>query len=250
VQWWPATWDATHFTWRLDSPQRLPVAEGALYSAVALEGRRLYFGVGTRIVSLENGKTRVLYDGPEDAPRPQPSPDGRKLVVTSRFGAVAHVLDGETGAPIASLPVELGARADWNGDGSRLALASNQSLRLMDGTSLQPLWQQEFDARGGGVRFSPDGRWLAVSTNVRETSILRAENGALLIRLRHPQPEPITDYTFSPDGSQLAVVCPTHLIQLWDLRALSDELRELGLGWDGPAFPPAPAPTPLHLEVR
>jgi len=56
---------------------------------------------------------------------------------------------------------------------------------------------------------------------------------------------------FSPSGTQLAVATEAHVIQLWDLRKLRQQLAELGLDWDQPPYPPAPTNAPAGpIKVR
>ena len=54
-----------------------------------------------------------------------------------------------------------------------------------------------------------------------------------------------------PDGSRLAVACGTHVIQLWDLRRIRNQLSTMGLDWSTRPYPPAgaDADVPIQLEV-
>ena len=54
-----------------------------------------------------------------------------------------------------------------------------------------------------------------------------------------------------PDGSRLAVACGTHVIQLWDLRRIRNQLSTIGLDWNRTAYPPdgVDARVPIQLEV-
>jgi hypothetical protein len=48
----------------------------------------------------------------------------------------------------------------------------------------------------------------------------------------------ISALNFSPDGTQLLITCETAFAQLWDLRLVRQELAEMNLDWDEPAFTP------------
>ncbi|MCW5559857.1 MAG: WD40 repeat domain-containing protein, partial [Verrucomicrobiae bacterium] len=88
--------------------------------------------------------------------------------------------------------------------------------------------------------FSPDGRLLAVIHSASRVALHDAATGELLAFIAHPEFEPLASVAFSADSGQLAVVCSTHLVQLWDLRRLRSELAALGLDWTHPPLPPAP----------
>src|SRR5690349_22204944 len=57
-------------------------------------------------------------------------------------------------------------------------------------------------------------------------------------RLLAPDARVIERLRFSPDGSHLAASTQGRVIQLWDLRAIRDKLREMGVDWDLPAYLP------------
>jgi WD40 repeat protein len=62
----------------------------------------------------------------------------------------------------------------------------------------------------------------------------------------------VSALAFSPSGTQLAVATEGHVIQLWDLRRLRQQLAALKLDWDQPPFPPSPealAASPLRVKV-
>jgi hypothetical protein len=46
-------------------------------------------------------------------------------------------------------------------------------------------------------------------------------------------------FQFSPDGTHLAAVQQDKQTQLWDVRLIRQELKEMHLDWDTPPFPPA-----------
>src|SRR5262249_3453006 len=68
-------------------------------------------------------------------------------------------------------------------------------------------------------------------------------------RLLAPDAHRIECLRFSPEGSQLAASTQGRVIQLWDLRAIRQELREVGLDWDLPPYPPEAIPTGQRLQL-
>jgi WD40 repeat protein len=73
----------------------------------------------------------------------------------------------------------------------------------------------------------------------------------MIMKLTHPQPEQISSFAFTPDGTGLAVACPTHVIHLWNLRELDREQAALGIDSGLSALrkqPTAPA-SPLRVTL-
>jgi hypothetical protein len=76
--------------------------------------------------------------------------------------------------------------------------------------------------------------------------------GKHLAKLALPESSYVSYPTFSPDGTQLVYALDNHnVVYTWDLSALRRHLAELGLDWDAPPLPPAPAPerTPPVVTV-
>jgi len=103
---------------------------------------------------------------------------------------------------------------------------------------------------GRGATFSRDSRVLAIVTSPYAVRLLETASWAELATIEHPYHDIISWLDLSPDGSQLAVTCETHVIQLWDLRELRRELSGIGLDWDQPPYPPAKAPTVKRVLVQ
>jgi tetratricopeptide (TPR) repeat protein len=88
----------------------------------------------------------------------------------------------------------------------------------------------------GWIVFSPDGKMLAVLHGVSQVHLVDPATGREFARL----PTSGGPYGFSPDGSHL-VTCAGRdgAFQVWDLRLIRRQLREMGLDWDLPPYPPA-----------
>jgi tetratricopeptide (TPR) repeat protein len=60
-----------------------------------------------------------------------------------------------------------------------------------------------------------------------------------------------TPYCFSPDGSQLVTDATRDgAFQVWDLRKIRRQLKEIGLDWDRPSYPPPTPDSARPLRVR
>jgi serine/threonine protein kinase/WD40 repeat protein len=86
--------------------------------------------------------------------------------------------------------------------------------------------------------FAPDGRLVAL--RVTESAIRLLETGSWteIATLEAPTQDPFSWFTFSRDGSLLAVACDRHTAQLWNLRAIREQLARIGLDWNHPPYPP------------
>jgi WD40 repeat protein len=101
----------------------------------------------------------------------------------------------------------------------------------------------------GPAGFSRDGRLLAVAHTPLEIQLVDVATFQEVARLLAPDARHIECPRFSPDGSQLAVATQNRVIQLWDLRAVRQELGKMGLDWDLPAYPDDTAATGERLQL-
>ena len=99
------------------------------------------------------------------------------------------------------------------------------------------------------------GGALLATCDQRQTSIQLRDipTGELVATLHSPIPNHITELAFSPDDTQIAVAhFGTRELLLWDLRLLRQGLKDLGLDWARPSFPPTgvdSAPKTVHFRV-
>ena len=90
----------------------------------------------------------------------------------------------------------------------------------------------------GWIVFSPDGKMLAVLHSMTEVRLVDPATGREFARL----PTAGGPYCFSPDGSQLVTYAGRDgAFQVWDLRLIRRQLKEMDLDWDLPPYPPPPS---------
>ena len=95
----------------------------------------------------------------------------------------------------------------------------------------------------GHVAFSPDGRLMALEMAPAVIHLKEVATGRTVAKLEDPHGDRAAWLGFTPDGTQLVVAARyAKAIHVWDLRAIRERLKEMGLDWDWPEFPPAAPP--------
>jgi WD40 repeat protein len=187
------------------------------------------------------------------------SPDGRWVVTGNHegyHGLGATVWDAHTGQVLKDLPVEGLCRVGFSPDG-RWLLTTGGGYRLWQADT----WQEgppiaQHSGESGGIlwfAFARDSKLLALSDGVSKIRLIDPDSGKAIARLTGPDQAILRPLAFSPDGAELMAVSGAGnraLLYTWDLRAIRAQLKELGLDWEAPDYPPPTAqPQPLRVEV-
>jgi WD40 repeat protein len=101
--------------------------------------------------------------------------------------------------------------------------------------------------------FSPDSRLMALIEDGNRVQLRETLSERVLATLEPPETVRKWSLRFSPDGSHLAVLTQDQQVELWDLRALREDLQAMNLDWDLPPYPPAkPDSTagPITIEIE
>ena len=109
-------------------------------------------------------------------------------------------------------------------DGGKIAYWRTPSLR-------SPAWPETRRLPGGPhspIQFSPDGRSVVLSYSTHVPQLVDATTGRAIFRLEAPNKESLYSYSFSSDGSRLAIGCDSNL-QIWRIDTLKSHLADLGL---------------------
>ncbi len=80
--------------------------------------------------------------------------------------------------------------------------------------------------------FSPDGRWLLTGHDSGRMCLWRVRDWQKLCTLESPSQEAVGHFVFSEDSSKISSVSRSGLVEVWDLKQLSEELDKIGLGLD------------------
>jgi WD40 repeat protein len=152
----------------------------------------------------------------------------------------AKIWEARTGRFVSDFPgvVQLA----FSGDGEWLVTGTGVKYQLWHVGSWQPGRVIPVEYAGTGqLALTRDGKVLAVTPAPHLVRLLETETGRELATLQAPELRNLVVLCFSADGSQLVAACGNQVIQVWDLRYLRQQLAALGLDWDLPPYPPAPA---------
>jgi WD40 repeat protein len=265
LQRWPITSDAVTGQLRIGPPQslavpstyRLPKHEYDPAFALSADGRAIAHSPRPGLVYLldpNSPRNKVPIKSP--ALRfPAFSPDGRWLATGNWRGRGVKVWDARTGALVHGFDLnETDRNATWpafSPDGKWLVTGTFAEYRIWEVGSWQEKHRLPREDAGktiGWIAFSPDGKMVALLNDTREVRLVDPATGRAFAHL----PTTGAPCCFSADGSKLfTFTARDGAFQVWDLRLIRRQLRQMDLDWDLPPFPPPRngTATPLRVEV-
>jgi serine/threonine protein kinase/WD40 repeat protein len=233
---------------RIGPPRKLAV--GPLQrAALDGKGRILAAAGGNRglILNLEKPLAGVRRFPHVNAVFVTTSPDGRWVATGTFHGYGVKVWDVHRGKLVLPdlLPKARIVSVAFSPDGRWLVTSTEDEFALWEAGSWK-LKRQILRAPGDGnlgrMAFSADGRVLALTTARDLVQLVDPATGRLFAKLQAPTSDQLGWLCFSPDGSELVVVSfirkDQKLLRVWDLRRIRARLKEIGLDWDLPAYPP------------
>jgi serine/threonine protein kinase/tetratricopeptide (TPR) repeat protein/WD40 repeat protein len=179
-------------------------------------------------------------------------PSGRWLATVPERGddleEPVRIWDAVTGTLAAELPKlsHIGTlHADFSGDGNWLATSAPAEYRLWKAGNWEPgpmIRREEVSVWPGWMSFSRDGRMWAINRSRETMSVLSTasveELFTLDLRLTDALASELS-FSFSVDGSHLAIRSKIQSVDILDLRSIRAELGRINLDWDLPPFAPA-----------
>jgi serine/threonine protein kinase/WD40 repeat protein len=195
----------------------------SLSNGVVFSGTRGSKLVGFEHLGDESGSWKPSVDGLNGA-----SPDGRWLGMFRTYDPDLYLHRLPNLEEVAKLthPGPIG-NLEFSPSGGELALASGVGVEFWNTTT----WERtRLLTNFTRVLYSLDERTFWLSTHYRSAGLYDAKTAELLL----PLPSGTSPLAMSPNGQFLAVTVDARRVQVWDLTAVKDRLRELGLDWNDP----------------
>jgi WD40 repeat protein len=166
------------------------------------------------------------------------SPDGKRLVVGNWAGTEVVVYSVQDGSRLFTLPTKgshysIGAFTPTRTDGGALlVVATNDRYHFLDAATY--VERHSIPRRGWLVSLgiSPDGEMAVITRSGSEPALIDLRSFKTIADLTLPEPNSTLKYSvFDPTSTTLVMTTNTSQIFVWDLTAMRQQLRQLGLDW-------------------
>jgi eukaryotic-like serine/threonine-protein kinase len=243
---WPITCDdPERQQLRLGSARRLSPLQRAWFARGA-DGRAL--GVATveggpnKVLDLETGNLQQeLGTHPQGEVRAL-SADGQWAASSGWHSDRVKLWNVRTRQMVREWVIGRQTYALFTPDSRALIIARGDEFSFWDVETLQPIRRlpREVAQFPGHVAFSPDCKLMALEMAPAVMHLMDYSSGRTVAKLEDPHGDRARWQAFTPDGTQLVVVCAyASAIHIWDLRAVRARLKAMNLDWNWPEFPPA-----------
>jgi WD40 repeat protein/Flp pilus assembly protein TadD len=232
-------------------PETIEPSQTTATSALSLDGRTVAFGPAhgaAYVFDLSDPSRKTTLQGNYFLEQLQVSPDGKWVAAHGFHNPESPVWDAETGEVVKLLPQNgrcsprFSPDGRWLTIGRRLTIGNSSEASFWEvGTwqSAHSLKPKAANTQAVVLAFTPDGRAAAVlNSPSRAIQLIDPATGNEFATLESPDVQPINWTCFSHDASKLAAACSTDIIQVWDLRLIRSQLREIGLDWNPPLSAP------------
>jgi WD40 repeat protein/tetratricopeptide (TPR) repeat protein len=157
------------------------------------------------------------------------------------------IWDIETGQPLMHLPLGARSGGSFSPDGQWLAVWGTRGRRILKVGTWEQRALHDWDAF---MAFFPDGSLLATTPRRGVIAFLESSTGRELAVLEDPDEAVVGSIAFTPEATTMVVSSAVdHALHIWDLRAIRNQLAEMGLDWDQPPYPQAGQSATLPLQV-
>lgn len=215
--------------------------------------------VGQCIVfDLDKMRPKFVLDGHLRVVHAAFSPNGQFIATGTWQGKDIKVWKATSGELVATLPTPDTSHALFTPDGKSLITCAAEGFQYWDVGTWQAGRRLSRALAGnlpGTGAFTKDGKLLAVVHSQEALHLVHPEKEKIVATLEFPLSRNRLLHGFSPDGSLLVTTDHTGAIQVWDLRLIRRQLKEMNLDWDLPEYQPSSAnsrPTlgnPLTVKI-
>jgi WD40 repeat protein len=251
--------DPASSAYRLGKPRPLYKDSGLYEGALSRNGR--YFVCAhesegeSLVLDLKNPSAKPVVLRPDPmVDRCAISPDGHWVATASWHTSLVKVWDARAGELVRTLSMPGRTLPAFSPDGHWLATSTSE-YQLWEVGSWRPKGPPKPGCdvpQANFTAFSPDGQVMARMLDGTEIQLLETFTERPLATLEAPGSIGIGRFQFSPDGSHLAAMQLDHQVQLWDLRLIRRDLKEMHLDWDMPPISAEQAAeaVPVTLEIE
>jgi WD40 repeat protein len=238
--------------WLVGPPERLGKLNHYLAFSQSLDGRVLANANGAGALLWHQDRPgRPIHLGPHgDVRNVTVSPNGRWVATGSHNGVAVKVWEAETGKLVCTLVPDTSMCGVCFSPDSKWLGTYGGVFRLWSTNT----WEEKPGPiiGRGLLAFTADGKQMAVEVQRGLLALVEVESGRELARLEDPNQDGTSSMVFSRDGSRLVAVnmSDSGTIHVWDLRAIREQLKELGLDWHAPPLPPAAEQRVRPIEVQ
>jgi WD40 repeat protein/serine/threonine protein kinase len=239
---------------RIGPPHNLGVTGQLGFPSLSRDGQTLAVFDTSRaqavVIDLQKKAETVRLDAHWNQCAVAISPDGRWVAAGPQRTAgtgITKVWDGHTGQLLKNLPAQLLVGDAWvafSSDSRWLITCTLAEVRFWRTGSWEPadaIAREHAVWPPYGLTLAPDGKLLALVCSHAQVQLRDPGTGQEFASLVTPDPRRIRLLRFNADGSRLAAWRDHHVIILWDLRAIRQQLAAIGLDWDLTPYSPAPA---------
>jgi eukaryotic-like serine/threonine-protein kinase len=249
-----------------ETPAGLYIANPPTLVSAKLAGSAVHLCANARICAAEHDDGWQIFDMDTWELRSQAkyprevsggmviSPDGAFIAKSARWHGGIRIWDARTGRLVKELETDEDDKATFtfSPDGLRLVSATPSEYRFWEVGSWSSKLRipQPLETFTASPTFSRDGTLIAGAYESRIVRLFNAATGESLADFEPPNSWMVTGVAFNPDGTQLAVCEGRDAVHLWDLRFIRTQLAKMGLDWNMPPYPPAPAKPLMNAEGR
>jgi len=164
------------------------------------------------------------------------SPDGRWLLASAETAEQWAIMDLQKRQWVKTSGSDTWVHFAFTPDAQGCWINGQRSIKHLDLRTLAFTHERQDRKYPSliGLFAMSDSRSVMANYDGQSICLRHARDGEPFLWLRHPIPLPPAWLDLTPNGRWLTASCLGHVLQIWDLARLEDEMKKLGLPWRGP----------------